>query len=393
MIRRKSLERAIALSGFVALLPACATVMYDGPMRPDDQVATIIATRTRITRIDARDSSQDGGGFAILPGTHVVVAYLRDYNRFSYETQAVCFEAEKGRTYQTNPRYVDDRRWELGIVEEYSSEPVPVRRVESWSRDCARAETFTPAPHRLTLTPPRLVADSSAAPAVGPETPPAVTTPGAVPGPAPAVAAQAPAGAGASPGQRRGAQGATIHRPGNGFGFEMGGAFGGDEVARAIFTDGHTETIHAGGGVVLAVGGAWTPVWIGQVLGLGLATSIGYKASEIADDNGNSLRLTSVPWDLSVQALLALQRHWYLLLRGGVQKELDVHFSGRGIAAPVDLFLTAPFGAQMEGGLMAYGSFSAFALTVRSSAVRYQAAGTSVDASSVAILGSLYFYF
>jgi hypothetical protein len=35
-----------------------------------------------------------------------------------------------------------------------------------------------------------------------------------------------------------------------------------------------------------------------------------------------------------------------VLLRGSVQKELDVHFYGSGFASPVDLFLTAPIGAQ-----------------------------------------------
>src|SRR5581483_11592682 len=104
-------------------------------------------------------------------------------------------------------------------------------------------------------------------------------------------------------------------------------------------------------------------------------------------------RLTSFPVDLSVQMLLALQRHWYVLLRGGVQKELDVHFYGSGFASPVDLFLTAPIGAQVEAGLIAYGDFSAIGLTMRSSTVRYEASGTSVDASSIAILGSIYLYF
>ncbi len=383
--------------GLVVLFPACATTMYDGPLKSEDQVATIVAIRTTVIRIDGRQTSQVGGSFAVLPGTHLVVAYLRDYTRVSYAPLAICFDAEKGRSYQTNPHYVDDRHWELEIVDEDSSEPVAARRVESWSQDCARAEAVAPSPRplpwRLTLTQPRLLADSSPDGASDPsaaEAQPTATAPAVVPAPAP-VAAPPPAPTGAVRGE--GARSKTIHRPGNGFGMVIGGAFGGQEIARGTFTDGHMETINAGGGVVLALSGSWTPIWIGQVLGLGASTTIGYKMTQIADNDGNSLQLASFPLDLSLQLLLAVQRHWYLVVRAGAQKELHVHFSGQGFAAPVDQFFTAPIGAQVEGGLLVYAGFTGIGLTVKSSSVRYETGAGSIDASNVAILASMHFFF
>ena len=40
--------------GLVVLLPACATAMYDGPMKSEDQLATIVAIPTTVTRINGR---------------------------------------------------------------------------------------------------------------------------------------------------------------------------------------------------------------------------------------------------------------------------------------------------------------------------------------------------
>ncbi len=399
------------------LLPACGTIMYAGETRPDHEVATIVAVGTNVTRIDERETNQLGGAFVVLLGTHFVRASLSDRGRFSYHDQAVCFEAEPGRIYRTRPRYFA-QRWELEIIDDDSDELVAARHVDTAATDCSEYEPVplsvaaavppvpaprpaprpVEAPGRLILKAPLLLAGAnevSAGDETAVETGSAPESAGDAPETAAAPTAAAPVAPAAAPAGAVRAQPSPprpMHRPGTGFGFLFGGALGGDEILRGYYTDGSTDTMRAGSGPFIGLTASWTPIWLWQRLGLGATAGIGFKFNVLGDDD-NNVYLTRFPADVSLQALLALEQRWYLVLRGGIQKDLRVHLDGKGFASPVDVFPTARPGALGEGGLLWHGtSGSGIGLTFRYSAVSYEAGGVSVDASSVAFLMALYLY-
>ncbi|NRF69020.1 hypothetical protein HLB44_18665 [Aquincola sp. S2] len=118
------LRRAGLLSAVAALLTGCTTVSYDGPRRPDSEVATLESERTSIATIDGARVPYSGGNFGVfklLPGTHVIGVNLNDNSaymsrRYSTAPLQIRFKFEPGRTYVTRPVYRSDQ-WSPEIVE------------------------------------------------------------------------------------------------------------------------------------------------------------------------------------------------------------------------------------------------------------------------------------
>ena len=183
-----------------------------------------------------------------------------------------------------------------------------------------------------------------------------------------------------------------MHRPGTGAGIEFGGSFGGDDIAVAMLDNGDSETLHAGDGGGLSLLGAWTPLWIGNAVGVGVSGYIGFKVTEIGGSNG-ALKLLRFPASLSLQALLPLGGRVYLLGRAGLLKELGVSLTGTGIASSLGTPMTAPLAPQYEGGLL-FESISqlALGLSVRYASMHYEGNFGRIDASNVSILGGFYFF-
>lgn len=106
------------------VLSACTTVSYEGPRRPDSEVATIESDRTVVVMIDGKKTPYSGGNYAtfkVLPGDRTVAANLNDHSaypraRTSSQPLSVLFSAEAGKTYVTRPAY-DGSYWRLEVIE------------------------------------------------------------------------------------------------------------------------------------------------------------------------------------------------------------------------------------------------------------------------------------
>lgn len=121
----------IAASVAAVVLSACTTVAYEGPKRPDSELATIESDRTMVVMIDGKKTPYSGGNYAsfkVLPGERTLAANLNDHSaypraRTSTQPQSVLFTAEAGRIYVTRPVY-DGPYWRLEVVEKGSGRVV-----------------------------------------------------------------------------------------------------------------------------------------------------------------------------------------------------------------------------------------------------------------------------
>ena len=96
------------------------------------------------------------------------------------------------------------------------------------------------------------------------------------------------------------------------------------------------------------MGGLWTPIWLGDELGLGVGGYVGVKYQTVGGSNSN-LSLTRFPLGVAAHALLRISERWFLLLRGGIQKEYGISISGGGdMSGSADL--DGSLGPLGEGG-------------------------------------------
>ena len=146
---------------------------------------------------------------------------------------------------------------------------------------------------------------------------------------------------------------------------EGGIEFGGDEILQVFFTNGEDQTMRAGQGGFIAVGGE---LQFGNVKQLMLRTSIGIKYNTTAADNAN-IRLTRFPvhltpfWKINDDFRLGV----------GITTQLSPRLKGDGFVDDVDF--TSSTGPRFELG------YRWIALTY--TAVNYKAAGESFSAGSI----------
>jgi hypothetical protein len=111
----------------------------------------------------------------------------------------------------------------------------------------------------------------------------------------------------------------------------IGGAmeFGGDEVAKVYFTNGNTQSVKAGQGVSLAVGGQFQFPKLKKFL---LRATVGYKYVTTMANNAN-IRLTRVPIHLTANWMAAKK----LRLSVGLANHQNIQFKSDGIGQDVKL--------------------------------------------------------
>ncbi|MEJ8756542.1 hypothetical protein WG947_06025 [Pontibacter sp. H259] len=107
--------------------------------------------------------------------------------------------------------------------------------------------------------------------------------------------------------------------------FLLGGAFefGGDEVAKVLFTNGDDQSVKAGQGIAIAVGAEFQ---LRQLEQLRLRATIGYKYVTTAADNAH-IRLTRVPMHLTAN-WMATEK---LRFGAGVVKHQSIKLNADGI--------------------------------------------------------------
>jgi hypothetical protein len=336
--------------------------MYEGARRPNDQVAFLGTSGISVDKLDGEDSS-DGSRFSVLPGVHSLVVSLDDRysaptrfreHRLSGRPLALCFAASAGHSYVAKPTY-EGKQWQPVLFDEVLGAPIQVRAAETAGVDCsAPAE----------LRDPTTMADESAS-----------------------VAASPPASRSAY--YKTDKSYVDPRRAGTGITTELGMLFGGDNLATATFTNGEKSSLPAGSGMSISLGAQWTPLWIGNAIGIGFGGSLGYKENSIEASNG-SLTLSRYPLVAALHAIVPVTDAWLLLFRGGIQSDSEVSASGSGVANMATVQLNSGLGFLGEGGF--YWPFTqhlAGSLTFRYTNMHYSFEGTSFSANSLGLVWTL----
>jgi hypothetical protein len=178
----------------------------------------------------------------------------------------------------------------------------------------------------------------------------------------------------------------------------LGLSFGGEELAELTYTDGTTATVHAGEGVSLMGGITFTPLWIGERIGLGLGLDAGWKYKSTSVDADASVALERFPLGASARGLIGLANAWHVLIAGGPVLELSPNFYGDGLLDGIDVEFEDALGGMVELGIL-WGRPRAFGweITGRYTFLSYElvspATGVGdLDASSGSINFTAHFF-
>jgi hypothetical protein len=147
---------------------------------------------------------------------------------------------------------------------------------------------------------------------------------------------------------------------------EGGVEYGGDKLLEVLFTNGSTQTIRAGQGGYIALGGQ---LEFGKIKNLMFRATIGIKYNTTAADNAN-IRLTRIP----INGLVYWKINQGFRLGAGISTHQSIRFRGDGFFP--DANLKSNLGTRLEFG------YKWVAITY--TAIRYKGEfGQSVSASSI----------
>ena len=112
---------------------------------------------------------------------------------------------------------------------------------------------------------------------------------------------------------------------------DAGSVGGGNESEWAYDSLGHKldDVMHYGDGYLLGGGVSFTPLWIGDRLGLGAGLDVLFKYASF-NAGGTHATQSSMPVLLTLNALIGLDHgaRWYLLVRGGLETDYNRRFLG-----------------------------------------------------------------
>jgi hypothetical protein len=375
MLRSNRWAVVVLLAGGT-MSSACTVTMYPGPKRPDAETAVIEPAGASIESIDWLQVPV-GSRFVVLPGSHTVEVKVG-----SGEAVAVCFVARARHVYRV---MVDGDRPVVRDDVDVTMRTYRLMAGEVCGRVMAQAEADRRAASaRLAAqsasardTVPAAPSEQPAAAAAQPETPASAESPPPPEPPAPlspprpfarsANDDDAPAAPRAldeeqprkphrpfRPGPRR----IIYHdeppdppprKPGLGLIFEWGMGGGGADLATVDYSDGTSATLSLGDGISVSVGLMWTPIWIGDDLGIGFSGTAGYKGWGVGASNGD-VSINRFPLTLAVHVMPRVALRWFLFGRGGIDKEVGVSVSASGVAGNGSADLNANLGWFGEGG-------------------------------------------
>jgi hypothetical protein len=316
--------------------------------------ATLGSERTLVENIDERNVRGEGAEaaqarFELPPGRHSVEVSLDKESTSrrgdGAEGIAVCFAAVGGHSYRTRPVF-EAGRWHPEIVDESTGLPV--------SMGCTDPTAAPADPAPTTVASRRVDANTGPAPA---------------PVPSRAVSRDS-------------------SLPGTGVTAGVGFFFGGETLYTVSFINAPDRNLSAGRGVLVTVGGLWTPLWTDDDrFGFGAGAGVGWKYDSIEAANG-TVSLTRFPLNLTLHSLMRINSHWFALLGGGTTKELGGAVSGNGFAASASASISSSWGLLGEGGLYYTMEHATFGAGLRYSAAHDTFRGIEVDASSFGFIAS-----
>ncbi|WP_438036197.1 hypothetical protein [Sorangium sp. So ce204] len=173
----------------------------------------------------------------------------------------------------------------------------------------------------------------------------------------------------------------------------LGLAFGGDELAELTYSDGSTTAVHAGEGVSLSGGLTWTPLWLGDRVGLGLGLDAGWKYKSTLVDADGSIKLERIPLMASVRSLVAIDSSWHGVVAAGGILELNPHLYGDGVLGGADARFDDALGGMLELGVL-WGRPKGFGfeMTGRWTILSYEYMGESSNASSGSVNLTVHYF-
>lgn len=374
----------------------CTTVMYGGPRRAKSEVALVKSgPGTTVIGLDRR--RVDGGASAnyeILPGDHLVAVVGQQVeNKVFYNVvhrsapNSLCFKARPGRKYVIERHRSGDDLWETFLTDEDSGVApqgcTPRPRV---SPNQAPGGDANLASSKSTSTAPPATAESAPGgePATAPDPSNGATADASATAlsPPPRVPAAAGRELATTQAWSDEPQPPAAPHPGSGFLLTLGGAFGGDELAKATYTNGDTATLSAGGGLVLAAGGMLTPLWIRNKVGLGLGAEIGWKYQTIGDSS-RSISMSRFPMVLQLHSFLPLSQTWFLRPAFGIHKELAPTISDDSYGT---IDLESPVGWMAELGVYSMSTWHlGWSVAVRFTSVHYTFRADRLDGNNVGV--------
>jgi hypothetical protein len=163
-----------------------------------------------------------------------------------------------------------------------------------------------------------------------------------------------------------------------GIGYEGGG----NNLVKAAMSNGENKDIDAGDGVVFPLGFTITPLWLGDIVGLGVGASAAIKAQSIEASNGK-VSLLRYPLSFWLQSYLALSPKWFLSLSGGTNKDLAPSLSGEGVASRINADFNSSWGWFGDFGVLYLQTWHfGCGVSLHYTKLRYRIAGETLDASS-----------
>ena len=131
------------------------------------------------------------------------------------------------------------------------------------------------------------------------------------------------------------------HSSGTGLGFAMSGAleFGGDKVATVLYTDGSTQSVNAGQGVTLSVGGHYRL----DSMPLDIMATVGYKYVTTKASNANIYIGRVVP---ALEVSYYFTDSWW----AGIGPVWHLNNEFRGGALVTNLKFDPAMGINIQGG-------------------------------------------
>jgi hypothetical protein len=361
---RVTTARSMGIAAVAIALQGCTTYLYKGPTRPSSEVAVITSNDTIVDRADdARVRESASGSFArleVLPGPHWLGISLNRVTPGLFVTNVarsndvgVCVRLEAGHIYQTDAATFG------GLF-------TPVVTDLTAGRYAPRCRTSPPkpptAPAPLVEAPPQVpdhpvapaaqsaaesptepadtpnAADHEASAAGIPRAPHTPATDLEEPIPARPVRDRMPAH------ERLSSEAVLANRPpGNGLSLVFGGAFGGEDFVKATNSQGDTESLSSGSGVIVGVGAMLTPLWVAEAAGFGLGLDAAVKYDHLGASNG-SASITRFPVSLTAHVLLNVSDYLhFIIFKGGVVRDFDVNYSASGFTA-LDVNVTGTWG-------------------------------------------------
>jgi hypothetical protein len=162
----------------------------------------------------------------------------------------------------------------------------------------------------------------------------------------------------------------------------MGVTFGGDKLYTADFTDGSSDTVHAGG-IFTLYGG----LEFRATDALAVQATIGYHADSTRSASNGSIRFARYP--VNLLALYSLNDR--VRLGGGVEFVNSPKLSGRGVVGDFDVNYKDSAGLVLEGE---YLFTPRFGMKARAAAHKFELEGGSekVDGNYFGLMLNYYFF-